>query len=246
MFVDIHNHLLPGIDDGAKDHAETLAMARRAVAGGTDTMVATPHRIWQARHEAPASWVREQVAEVQALLEEATIPLMVLPGVELQIVPELADDLRSGLVSPLGHGRWALIEPPFDHIPGDALTHLQSVLNAGFSIVLAHPERCASIQRSLDFAEACAALGIVLQLTTTSLLGRFGPRPQETAELILTHAADWPLVIASDMHDLQDRNPGMMLPARDAAAKIVGPAAAQDMVDARPRAIVHGSPLPPL
>lgn len=246
LFVDIHNHLLPGVDDGARNWDETLEMARRACASGTDTMIATPHRKWQRRQDAPTDWVLARVAEVRAALEREQIPLTVLPGVELQIGPELAEELLSGAVPTLGNGQWALIEPPFDHVPADALTHLRAVRDAGFGIVLAHPERNADVQRGLSFLNACAELGIVFQLTTGSILGRLGPRPQQTAEAILQHAADWPLVIASDMHDLSERPPDLMAAARDAAAKIVGPTAAQDMADSRPRAIVLDRDLPAL
>jgi protein-tyrosine phosphatase len=243
LFVDIHNHLLPGVDDGAANMAETLEMARRAVTGGTDTMVATPHRAWVLRRNASVNWVTEQVTRVQDALHEAAIPLTVLPGVELQIGPRLAEELSAGEHPTLNHGKWVLIEPPFDHIPHDALDHLKAVRDAGFSIVLAHPERSREIQNHLAFVEACADLGMTFQLTTGSILGHFGEAAQKTAFEILTHHTDWPIVIASDMHDLGERPPDLMAAARDAAVVVVGEAAADAMVNARPRAIVLGTNL---
>jgi protein-tyrosine phosphatase len=224
--------------------AETLEMARRAVAGGTDTMVATPHRSWVLRRSASVHWVTEQVAHVQDALQEDGIPLAVLPGVELQMGPRLAEELTAGEHPTLNHGNWVLIEPPFDHIPHDALDHLKAVRDAGFSIVLAHPERSREIQNHLAFVEACADLGLTFQLTTGSILGRFGEAAQKTALDILAYHADWPLVIASDMHDLGERPPDLMAAARAAVATIVGEAAADAMVNARPRAIVMGTKLP--
>ncbi len=239
VFVDIHNHILPGVDDGAQTMAEALAMAWVAVADGTDTMLATPHRGWFLRRPARPEVIRERVAELQTALNEAEIPLTVLPGVEIKIGPHVAQDLLAGEVGTLGEaGRWALVEPPFERIPPDALDNLKAVQDAGFQIVIAHPERCADIQRSLAFLEACADLGMAFQITTGSLLGRFGPRSQQTAEAILAHAADWPLVIASDTHDLRERPPNLMSAARDAAAALVGETLAQEMVDARPRSMV--------
>ncbi len=219
---------------------DSLVMARLAVADGTDTMVATPHRAWSGRRDAPTDWVRIKVAALQAALEHQDIPLTVLPGVELQIGPRLAQELTEGAHPMLGHGNWVLIEPPFDRIPHDALGHLEAVRDAGFQIVLAHPERSREIQRQLAFVEACADLGIAFQLTTGSILGRFGEEARRTAFDILAHHAEWPLVIASDTHDLDERAPDLMSAARDAAAAVVGEPAAQDMVDARPRAIVLG------
>lgn len=214
-------------------------MARQAVATGTDTMVATPHRGWFLRRPARPEVVREHVAGLQESLNRARIPLKIVPGVEIKMAPRVADDLVSGEAGTLGDaGRWALIEPPFDRIPPGGLDSLRNVRDAGFQIILAHPERCAAIQESLAFLKACADLGIAFQLTSGSLLGRFGPRAQETAHAILAHAAEWPLVIASDTHDLHDRSCALLAEARDAAAALVGEDQAQEMVDARPRAMI--------
>jgi len=239
MFVDIHNHLLPSVDDGARSVAEALEMARQSVAAGTDTMVCTPHRGWFLRRTARPDAVREHVAALQESLNRAGVPLTVLPGVEIKLGPRVAQDLADGEVGTVGDaGRWVLIEPPFDHLPPDALDSLRRIGEAGFQVVLAHPERCAAVQESLGFLEECAKLGLAFQLTSGSLLGRFGPRAHQTAHAILARAADWPLVIASDAHDLDDRSPGLLRRARDLAAQIVGSEAAQEMVDARPRAMI--------
>jgi protein-tyrosine phosphatase len=227
------------VDDGARNVAEALEMARQAVAAGTDTMVATPHRGWFLRRPARPEVVREHVAGLQESLNRAHIPLKIVPGVEIKMAPRVADDLVSGESGTLGDaGHWALIEPPFDRIPAGGLESLRKVIEAGFCIVLAHPERCAEVQQSLAFLEACADLGIAFQLTSGSLLGRFGPRAQETAHAILARTADWPLVIASDTHDLHDRSCALLRDARDAAAALVGEERAQEMVDARPRAMI--------
>ncbi len=227
------------MDDGARSVAEALEMARQAVATGTDTMVATPHRGWFLRRPARPEAVREHVAGLQESLNRARIPLRLVPGVEIKMAPRVADDLVSGEAGTLGDaGRWALIEPPFDRIPPGGLDSLRKVVEAGFSVVLAHPERCAAIQESLAFLDACADLGLAFQITSGSLLGRFGLRAQETAYAILARASDWPLVIASDTHDLHERSCALLREARDAAAVLVGEERAQEMVDARPRAMI--------
>jgi len=214
-------------------------MARLAVASGTDTMVATPHRGWFLRRSAKPEVVREHVASLQESLNRAQIALTVVPGVEIKMAPRVAQDLVSGEVGTLGDaGLWALVEPPFDRIPAGGLDSLKRIVDAGFRVVLAHPERCAEIQGSLAFLESCAPLGLAFQITSGSLLGRFGPKAQVTAEAILAHSAEWPLVIASDTHDLHDRSPDLLRSARDAAAFIAGPERAQEMVDARPRAMI--------
>ncbi len=226
------------MDDGALTIEEALQMARLAVASGTDTLVATPHRGWFLRQPSKPEVVRAHVAVLQESLNRAQIPLTVLPGVEIKLNTHNADDLIKEKVGTLGDGQWALIEPPFDHIPPDGLQWLQKVLDAGYKVVLAHPERCAGIQADLAFLQAASALGVVFQITSGSLLGYFGPRAQTTAEAILHQAAQWPLVIASDTHDLSGRPPNLLAEARDAAAIIAGADEAQKMVDTRPRAMV--------
>ncbi len=240
LFVDIHNHILPGIDDGAPDMAYAVRMARQAVRCGTDTLVATPHRAWRLRRGAPPEWVRPQVEAMQAVLDKEQVPLRIVPGIEIPLRPSVADELTSGVLGTLGDaGTWALVEPPFDRVPSDALESLRKIRAAGFGVVLAHPERNAEVQRGLGFIEGCAELGLAFQLTTGSLLGRFGPRAQAAAEAILAHAAEWPLVISSDSHDLDDRPTALMDQARDVAARIVGEASAQEMVDTRPRSFLQ-------
>lgn len=226
------------MDDGALNVEEALQMARLAVASGTDTLVATPHRGWYLRQPSKPEVIRAHVAVLQESLSRAQIPLTVLPGVEIKLNTHNAEDLMKEKIGTLGDGQWALIEPPFDHIPPDGLQWLQKVLDAGFKVVLAHPERCAGIQADLAFLEAASVLGIVFQITSGSLLGYFGPRAQTTAEAILAHAAEWPLVIASDTHDLSGRPPNLLGEARDAAALITGMDEAQKMVDSRPRAMI--------
>lgn len=240
LFVDIHNHILPGIDDGAPSMDYAVKMARQAVRGGTDTLVATPHRAYRLRREALPEWVRTQVSALQAVLDKEQIPLRIVPGVEIPLRASVAEDLTKGTLGTLGDaGTWALVEPPFDHLPSDALENLRAIRAAGFGVVLAHPERNAEVQHGLGFLESCAELGLAFQLTTGSLLGRFGPRAQSAAEAILAHAAEWPLVISSDSHDLDERPTGWMAQGRDAAARIVGETLAQEMVDARPRSFLH-------
>jgi len=233
---------LPGIDDGAVNMANALLIARLAVDGGTDLMAATPHEISGGRRSAPPDWLRGQVYELQQVLDAKGVPLRVVPGVEVKLGPTVAGGLAAGKVMTLGDaGQWVLVEPPFDCLPSDALSHVQAIFDAGFQVVVAHPERCREIQQTLAFVESCAALGAAFQLTSGSLLGHFGGSALRTAEAILQHAPEWPLVLASDTHDAVDRSPNLLAAARDRAAAFVGMDEAQRMVDTRPRAML----LPP-
>lgn len=219
--------------------ANAVHMARLAVAAGTDTMVATPHEASFGRSSAPPHWLRGLVKELQFVLGQKQVPLTVVPGVEIKIGPRVAEGLAARTLMTLGDARrWALLEPAFDRIPPESLAQVQAVRDAGFGVVLAHPERSREVQQSLAFVEACADMGCAFQLTTGSLLGHFGGAAQRTAEAILARAHEWPLVLASDTHDLVDRSPSFMPQAEARAAEIVGPAEARRMTDERPRAML--------
>lgn len=239
MFVDIHNHILPGIDDGAKNLDDALDMARLAVADGTSIMIATPHRYWGNRPDAPPSWVRNQVEALQVALNDSGIPLTVLPGTEIPISQRVAAELAAGDLLTLGDtGRCVLVEPPFDRVPDYAFGSIEAIIDAGFRVVLAHPERNAEIQRHLGFVEACADLGVVFQITTGSILGTFGRGARDTAMAIVAHAEEWEIVISSDAHDFAHRSPGHMAAARNEVAKLKGKEVAGEMVDGRPRRLL--------
>ena len=219
--------------------AEALLIARLAVDGGTDIMAATPHEISGGRRTAPADWLRGQVYELQQMLDAKLVPLRVVPGVEIKLGPSVAAGLTAGKVMTLGDaGQWVLLEPPFDRLPPNALAQVQAIFDAGFQVVVAHPERCREVQQTLAFVEGCAALGAAFQLTSGSLLGHFGGAALRTAELLLRHAGEFSLVIASDTHDAFERSPNLLAAACDRAAEFVGIDEALVMVDTRPRAML--------
>src|SRR5579884_3129783 len=216
--IDLHNHILPGIDDGARDMEESLEMARQAVAAGTQVMAATPHRFWRAK---PFSTERiaTYVERLQAELDRQTIGLRIVPGCEIPMWPDPIDALQEGTIMRLGGeaSRAVLVEPPFDRIPGNALRLLAAMQEIGLMPVLAHPERNREAQGDLSFVEACAETGIALQITSGSILGHFGREPRRVAHAIATRS-DWRVIIASDSHWAHDRTPAHMGAARDTVA----------------------------
>lgn len=241
MYVDIHNHILPGIDDGSPNVEYALDMARLAVLDGTDTMVATPHRVWMLRRDAPADWVQQRVDDLQQAIDVANIPLKVVSGVEIPVGSRVASDLKEGKLSALGGRKngWALIELPFETMPTDAFENISRVIETGFHVVLAHPERNAVIQGDLSIMYRFAQIGLSFQLTTGSIIGRMGARAQAASASILRMAAEWKIVVASDSHNLDHRPPNLMTAARSAVSEIVGAELAMEMFDSRPRSMVE-------
>src|SRR3954447_14470834 len=178
--VDIHCHILPGIDDGAPDLEASLAMARRAVEDGIDTIVATPH--WPFEQDpTPAARIIELMAEVQAELDAAQIPLRLIAGHECVITPELPDELAHGTALAFGGKvRYTLLETPYHHLPFYLRDIVFQVQSRGFATVIAHPERNPIIQNDPDQLIEYVRSGCLVQVTAGSLTGQWGPASKKT------------------------------------------------------------------
>jgi protein-tyrosine phosphatase len=196
--IDLHNHILPGVDDGAADLAESLEIARQFVSEGVTQAAATPHYNPEGGTGPDRIDLCRKVEALQAALVHEAIPLTILPGHELYLTPDSPSLLGSGLVAPLGTSNAVLVEVSFDQRPlylQDTFFHLQL---AGYRPVLAHPERYAFVQRDTACVDELVEKGVILQLTAPSLLGEYGPRVRHTAEQLLRRGAF--ALAASDRH----------------------------------------------
>jgi protein-tyrosine phosphatase len=235
--IDLHSHILPGVDDGARTMEEAVEIGRSAVADGIETIAATPH----VRDDYPteAETMERLVAEVRAALAEAGVPLRLQTGGEVAI--DRLDRLEPDELKRFGLGgnpAYLLVEFPYFGWPLDLPGQLFKLRLAGIEAVLAHPERNADVQAEPERLEAVVESGALVQLTAASLDGRLGRAPRATGlrlvELGLAH------LIASDAH-----HPGIRTVGMAAAAEAVG---GEDLarwltVD-MPRAIVEDGPLP--
>ena len=237
--VDLHAHILPGVDDGAATLEDAVAMCRLAAEDGTDTIVATPHRFDGVHTDLPVETLRERLAELQAAVGDA---VRIVLGCELHFTHSIVEQLcetREALS--INDGPYVLIEfPPFV-IPAGCEGALYKITAAGFKPLIAHPERNRAVQEHPERYYNLAELGLFGQIDAASLLGKFGKEAESTARLLLEcglgHA------ISSDTHSPRRRRPGLTR-ARDVASQIVGEEAAAALVDANPRAVVEGGPLP--
>ena len=198
--IDLHNHILPGVDDGARDLEESVEIARQVVSEGVARLAATPHLDPERNTGLPASGVRIKVAELQAALDEAGIDLTVVPGNELYLTPDAPELVESGVASPLGGGAALLVEVSL--VVEQRPAHLDETLFrlqlAGYQPVLAHPERYPFVRRDVESLGRLVRRGVALQLTAPSLLGEYGPEVRETAVSVLQRG--WDAVAASDRH----------------------------------------------
>lgn len=242
--IDLHTHLLPGIDDGPESLEESVAMARAAWDAGIRTMVCTPHMIEQ--YPTAPERVHAAAEELRGALREAGLPLRVEPGGEISLpyLPRL-DDQSLRMASLGGGGRWVLLEMPFRGWPIALPDILRDLEIRGYGAVLAHPERSESIQRAPDRMRDLVGRGALVQLTAGSFLGDHGPVARRTALMLL--AGGVAHLLASDAHSAGPWRPPELEEGLRAAADAIDvhPQALRWMVEEGPAAVLGGGPVRP-
>ncbi len=235
--IDLHCHVLPGIDDGPRTIEGSLALARASVAAGIGTIVATPHV--NSRTPNDAATIAPPLALLRARLAEERIELDVLPGSEIAVTHiaeiEPAELARLGL----GGGPWLLVEPPFTTVAIGLQSLVQQLQRQGHGVVLAHPERCPALARDRATVRSLALEGVVMSVTAGSLTGHFGGSVQraalELAREDLIHN------VTSDAHDSVKRPPGLLADLEQAGLAPL----AEWLTLAVPAAIIAGVEIPP-
>lgn len=231
--IDIHSHILPAIDDGASDVTEALDMACMAVDDGVTHMVATPHHLdFQSLRQRD---IQYEVDQLQARIDEAQIPLTILPGHEIHLYKDVLQDWELGLASPLANSRYVLTEPKFHYYGDDTTALLFEFFEQGYIPIIAHPERIGPIQQDLSLIEPVLKRGALAQLTVSSLLLSAHSPARIIAETMLRQGMAH--IIASDAHNTTYRLPGLTA-GRDAAAEIIGAEQATALVTTNPQAVI--------
>jgi protein-tyrosine phosphatase len=232
--IDLHSHILPGVDDGAPSLDIALAMARAYVEQGVSCVACTPH-ILPGVYENTGAQIEQAAAALQAELERAQIPLKLVPGADNHIVPDFVQGLGRGHLLALAGSAYVLVEPPHHVAPPKLDGLFFNILLGGYVPILTHPERLSWIERDYSLIQELAARGVWMQITAGSLLGRFGRRPRYWAERMLGEGLAH--ILATDAHNMTARPPDL-LEGRAAAERIVGPREAQHLVVTRPEAAI--------
>ena len=236
--IDLHTHVLPGLDDGPDLLAGSVAIAEVAAHAGTRTLVATPHLRADHPKVRPAE-LAGRAEELTAHLRGRGLPVEILPGAEVDLeAAEGLPDAELALATLAGNGRDLLLETPHGRLPSDFEPRVLALAARGFRLTLAHPERNPEVQ---DLLGRLVEAGVLLQLTARSLTGRgaIGPAARTLFE------RGWAHVLASDAHALDRRPPDLGARLRQASDAFPHAAAELEwMVTAAPRAILDGVPLP--
>jgi protein-tyrosine phosphatase len=204
-FIDMHTHILPGLDDGPKDMAGSIAIARCYEKVGIQTVVATPHFLPGTAWAPAKERVLEAVQALQASLDQANIALKVVAGMEIAYHKKIEERILAESVLPLGSSGYFLIEPSFQGEQDGLLASLQSLLDQGKKIILAHPERVDAFQRMPRVLGKLVEQGLRIQVNAGSMLGYFGEKSKKTAEMLRQDNCIH--LLASDAHDHSKRAP---------------------------------------
>lgn len=236
--LDIHCHILPGLDDGAKHMEQALAMAKIAVGQGVRGVVATPHFI-DGTPSPSVQVVLDSVDRFRDALVDAGLALEVYPGMEVYLFPSLPEKVKAGAVLTLNNnGRYLLVELPLGEIPLYSEDVFFSLLLAGVTPVLAHPERNVCLDAGI--LAQWVERGVMTQINSGSLMGLHGKMAKRAAEMYLM--ADLVHVVASDAHSTKKRA-GILLPARRKVERFKGTVVAEALFVSNPLKIIRGEPV---
>jgi protein-tyrosine phosphatase len=236
--IDLHCHILPGMDDGAPDLATAINMARAFAADGVTIVACTPHILPGLYHNSGPQ-IRRATAQLQQVLFEQGIPLHLVTGADNHVVPEFLAELRSGKLLSLADTRYILVEPPHHVAPPRLEELFFSLVAAQYVPILTHPERLTWISANYAAVTRLSASGTWLQITAGSLAGDFGRNARYWAEKLLDEGRVH--LLATDAHDVDKRPPNLGR-GRELAARRVGDAEAGNLVDTRPRGVLHNVP----
>jgi protein-tyrosine phosphatase len=232
--IDLHCHLLPGIDDGAPDLATSLEMAKAFVADGVSVVACTPH-ILPGLYANSGPQIRKATQQLRQTLQSEGIPLQLVTGADNHIVPDFAQQLRSGNLLSLADTRYVLVEPPHHVAPPRLEDLFFNICAAGYVPILTHPERLTWIEAHYPVIQRLIRAGVWMQVTVGSLAGAFGRNARYWADRMLDEGCVH--ILATDAHDVERRPPNLSQ-GRELAAKRVGDAEAENLVLTRPRGVL--------
>lgn len=243
MMIDIHCHILPGLDDGAKDMEESVCMCAMAAEDGIEKIVATPHTM-DGIYINKNQDVKHAVNVLNTVLIEKKIPLEILPGADVHVNIDLLELLKEGKASTINDNHhYLLLELPHQSVPPNIKDLIFDLTIHGITPILTHPERNMVLQNEIDTLYDLVLQGILIQITAHSLRGEFGPAAEKCCFELLKH--NLVHVIATDAHSSTVRPPYLSY-AFKKAAEIIDEKEALALVTSNPSAIIKGQNIPNL
>jgi protein-tyrosine phosphatase len=199
--IDIHNHLLPGLDDGAKSLEETIEIAKTAQEYNIYKIVATPHYI-EENFKVDGKEIKEKIKKINKLLKLKDIQVEILPGHEIHLTSDLLQKIKNRDILTINDSKYILLELPMNYIPDYLNKVFYDLSVMGYKPIIAHPERNEEVIKNPGILYKWVKDGIIFQLNAGSLFGVYGTEVKKTAfDLIDNYLVQ---VIASDCHGNQN------------------------------------------
>lgn len=224
--IDLHSHILPGLDDGSTGIVQSIAMAKIAVDSGIRAMAVTPHCIDDRR-----IGIRSALDLLRDALAEAQIPLKLYPGMEIMGSPATADMLLQGRLITINGSRYPLVEFPFKSTGEAETAILAQIVQAGYTPIVAHPERYAYVQEDPSLLNLWKEMGCGFQVNRGSFLGHFGGNARILAYDMTSRG--FTTIVATDAHSDQHRIPWMR-DIKNILEREISPLAAQYLLRQNP------------
>lgn len=235
--IDLHCHILPGLDDGPDDLREAMRMCDMAAADGIETIVATPHNL-NGLYGNDREKIMDAVSSFREIASKNGLRLDILPGADTHMAAELYDEIEKGNITTINdRGKFLLLEPPQFITPEIMKEQIFRLRLGGLTPVITHPERIEALTGDFDALYEMIEAGALMQITAGSLTGNFGGDIKECALRMLRLNAVH--VIASDAHNTSARPP-VLSKARRLTADTVGEREADKLFLHNPRAIIEG------
>ncbi len=236
-YIDIHVHILPGMDDGPSTIEESLEMARIAVENGTRIMISTPHCL----NGVYVNWRKDILSacmELNSAIEKHNIPLTLLPGAEIHLSPEIINALEKDQLMTLNDtGRYIFLELPDQFVPQATISFINRLKNRNITPIITHPERNPAIQHNVELLYDLISAGALSQITAGSLTGGFGQHAlrcsQRIIKLQMAH------FMASDAHSPRARPPDLHA-AFENLSSLTGETMAKKIMFEAPQAVLKG------
>jgi len=242
--IDLHCHILHDLDDGAKTAVESMQMAQAFVRSGYRTVSATPHMVPGTTWMPSIDQINTRVAALNQTIKEDGSELEIVTGMEIAIDPQIPDLLDDSRLLTLGNSSCLLIEPSFQQLPPGWEQVIFSILAKGYSILLAHPERCVQLAANPSLIERLIGSGVYLQVNWGSFLGQYGRavarKAWSMAETGQIHC------LATDSHHPEWHNPARIQSATAKLHVMIGQENLQRITTDNPLRVLNGEVLQPM
>jgi protein-tyrosine phosphatase len=242
--IDLHSHILPAMDDGARSLEESLQIARAYETIGYRSVVATPHMVPGTQWTPSVNHIESQVVALNQAIKKQGIMLEIAAGMEIALDPQIPELLDTGGLRALGNSTYLLIEPPFQQFPPGWEQIIFSIRAKGYAILLAHPERCMQLADNADVIDRLKNAGVYFQISWGSVSGRYGRAVARTAQAMLKQGQVH--CLATDSHRVAHLDPERIQAAAHRIRETIGDENFDRIGVDNPQRVLAGEPLLPI